>query len=116
MEESVNEEVLKKVDELVLLIKGSPEYKRYLEITKSMKENQEIMSLIKEIKDTQKRIVNLEYKNESIEKEDKIISSCLDELKDYPIYNEYSYLQEDFNSLFQGIKSILENYINDKIN
>lgn len=115
MEKFAKEEILIKVDELVALIKNLPTYKRYIEVCKQMKANEEIRSIIFFIKMKQKEAVNLEYRKESTSLIDNEISSSLKTLMDYPIYQEYSYLQEDLNNMFQSIKSILENHINEKI-
>ena len=68
--------------------------------------------LILDIKKCQKDIVNKQYRNEDITALEEKIKNDLDELNSYPIYLEYSYLQEDLNNLFQSIRGILENYIN----
>ena len=61
MEKCVRDDVLRKVDELILVINENPEYQRFQIVVKQMKNNEEIMSLIKSIKQIQKEIVNLEY-------------------------------------------------------
>ena len=60
MEKCVRDDVLRKVDELILVINENPEYQRFQIVVKQMKSNEEIMSLIKSIKQIQKEIVNLE--------------------------------------------------------
>lgn len=115
MEKFAKDEILTKVDELIALIKEMPSYKRYIDICNQMKKNEEIMSTISFIKKKQKEAVNLEYRKESTSLVDSEISSSLEKLMEYPIYQEYSYLQEDLNNMFQSIKSILEKYINEKI-
>ena len=115
MEKFVKEDILIKVDELVELIKNLPSYKKYISICNQMKSNEEINSIISTIKMKQKEAVNLEYRKESTTLIDNEISNSLKKLMEYPIYQEYSYLQEDLNNMFQSIKSILENHINEKI-
>lgn len=113
MEKFVKDEILLKIDELIEMIKNDNLYKRYVLVSKQMKDNEEIMSIIKNIKLLQKKAVNLEYRKEDISLIEKEIANNLNLLNSYPIYQEYSYLLEDLNSLFQDIKSSLEGYIND---
>jgi len=112
MEKFVKNEILSKTDELIEMIKKDDLYKRYVLVSKQMKDNEEIMTIISDIKLLQKKAVNLEYKKEDISLVEKEISSKLNLLNSYPIYQEYSYLLEDLNGLFQEIKAILESYIN----
>ena len=112
MEKHVKNDILNKVDELVLLLKESPEYLRFQEVTKQMKNNNDVMNLIQKIKRIQKDIVNLEYRRQNVSLLEKELNTCLNELNEYPIYQEYSYLLEDLNNTFQSIKSILEEHIN----
>lgn len=110
MEKFVKDNVLLKVDELVELIKQDEIYKRYMLVSSQMKNNNDIMSIISSIKKKQKDIVNLEYRNQDVSLLENEINNYLNELSNYPIYKEYTYLQKDLNDMFQGIKSILENY------
>lgn len=108
------ENLLNKIDDLVDTIKSSDEYKRYLELEDKVKNNKEIMSLINEVKDIEKSIVNSKSKKdtESLKKE---LDNKLTKLESYPLYNEYIELQEEFNNLFGTIKDKLNNYFEDKI-
>ena len=115
MEKFAKDELLTKIDELISLIKEMPTYKRYIDICNQMKKNKEITNIISNIKKKQKEAVNLEYRKENTSVIDKEIEVSLKTLMEYPIYQEYSYLQEDLNNMFQTIRSILENHINEKI-
>ena len=108
------ENLLNKVDDLVDTIKSSEEYKRYLELEDKVKNNKEIMSLINEVKDIEKSIVNSKSKKdtESLKNE---LDNRLSKLEDYPLYIEYIELQEELNNLFGTIKDKLNNYFEDKI-
>ena len=112
MENKNKEEVLKKIDELVCLIKDTPNYKRYNELKNQMKNNKEIMSLIKQIKKLEQSIIKKEYNKLNTKEEEKKLKELKEELKSFPIYLEYSYLQEDLNNDFQNIKKIIEDSIN----
>ena len=108
------EALLNKIDDIVDTIKGSEEYKKYLDLELKVSNNKEIMSLIEEVKDKEKAIVNSKSKKdtESLKKE---IDILLAKLNEYPLYNEYIELQEEFNNLFGTIKDKLNNYFEDKI-
>ncbi len=115
MDEQLKSSVLLKTDELVDLIKNSPNYKKYIALRKDMLKNKEINNLISKIKEKQKEIVKLEYYGKSVEIEEKELSSLIIELEGYPLYVEYSYVQEDLNDLFQEIRLTIEEYVNKKI-
>lgn len=115
MEKQNKDLLLKKVDELVSLVKETNEYKRYSELKTKLQSNKTIMLLISEIKKLQQEIIKKEYKGINVEKEENDLESLKKELNSYPIYQEYMYLQEDLNNTFQNIRSIIEKSIK-KIN
>ena len=104
------------INDLVEYIKESDKYKRYLIVKDKMSKDKTIMSNIKRVKELQKIIVNLEYNKKDITKEEKEINNILEELKNYPIYSEYSYLVEDLNYEIKYIKETLETEINKIVN
>lgn len=112
MENKNKEELLKKLDELIELIKNSPNYKRYIELKEIMSKNKEIMSLIKDIKKLEQTIIKKEHNNLDTKEEEYKLKLLKEELNSYPIYLEYSYIQEDLNNDFQNIKKIIEDSIN----
>lgn len=108
------ENLLNKIDDLVNTIKDSNEYKRYLELENKISNNNEIMTLINDVKNKEKAIVNSKSKEESILLQ-KELDDLLSKLNEYPLYNEYIELQEELNNLFGTIKDKLNNYFEDKI-
>ena len=108
--------VLDDVDNLTDYIKDSYKYKRYIEVRDKIKENNDIMKMINDIKSLQKKIVRLEHDHKSIEKEDKEIDNLLSKLEEYPIYNEYNYLIEDLNYELDYVKKTIEENINKVVN
>ena len=106
------DELLNKIDELIELIKNTPNYKKYIELKEILKNNSDIMSLIKQIKKVEQSIVKKEYNKVDTSEEENKLKELKSELKTYPIYLEYSYIQEDLNNDFQNIKKIIENSIN----
>ena len=108
MEEKNKELLLKKIDELIEIIKNGKEYKRYVELGSKMKENKEIMNLISKIKKEEQIIVKKEYRKEDTSSLNEELNKIKKELNSFPIYQEYTYLQQDLNNTFQTIKSIIE--------
>ena len=115
MEKSLNEKVLTKVDDIVSYIQNSSNYQKFKQIEKKMQKNEEIVQKIERIKSLQKQMVKLEVEKKDISKLQKEVDEILRELNAIPIYQEYNYLLEDLNNTFQEIKTIIENYINDKL-
>ena len=116
MEKYMNDKILDKTNELVDFIKKSENLKKYQELKEQVKENNEIMNLINEVKTLQKEAVKKEYYNEDVTEINTEINNKLKELDEYPIYKEMTYLEEDLNNLFGTIKDILDNYISKQIN
>lgn len=104
--------LINKVNELVDYLKNQDSYKRYITLSLSLKEDKEVMKLIKEIKKIHQNIINDEYNGINTSKLELQLSKKKEELERFPLYLEYSYLQEDLNNQFQQIKSIIENEIN----
>ena len=111
MEKQNKEMLLTKVNELVLLLKESTDYKRYIELKESIKSNKDIMTSISKIKKLEQERVNKEYKKEDTKSLVEQIAFLKNELNTYPVYQEYMFLQEDLNNTFQNIKIIIENSI-----
>ena len=106
------DKILNKVDELVNLIKNSDDYKRYMLLRLEMEKNKEIMEIISKIKKIEQTIVNKKYRKEDISFEETELNNLKKELESYPIYQEYSYLMEDLDNMFQNIREILNKSIN----
>ena len=112
MEEKNKEEILKKIEELVQIIKDSDDYKRYLYLKEEMKKNKTLMSLINKIKKKEQELVNKEYRKENVDMLKQEIDSLKEELYSYPSYQEYLYLLEDINNNLQNVRQIIEEALN----
>lgn len=112
----MNDNILKKVDEIVNYIKNSKDYLKYQQLVQQIKNNKEIMNIINEVKKLQREAVNKEYHKEDTKDINDKIKVNIEKLSTYPIYQEMTYLQEDLNSLFMSIKSMLDDYINRQVN
>lgn len=108
--------ILEKTDEIIEIIKNSNEYQQYIEISKKMKDNKEIVSLINNIKKLQQKLVKEQSLGNDINVLDNEINDKLKRLEEYPIYLEYLYLQEDLNKSINLIKESIEDYINNITN
>ncbi len=116
MVKSLNKDVLAVVDEIVLHIKNTDNYKKYKLLEEKMMQDKDIMERVNMVKKLQKEIVKLEYEKKDITSKEKEIEQLLRELDNYPIYQEYNYLLEDLNNLFQEIKLVIEKLFVDAIN
>lgn len=104
------------IDDIITIIESSDEYKKYQLLVKKMHNNKEITNLISEVKTLQQKLVKEEALGNDIKDIDNEIKEKLNELKEYPIYLEYTYLQEDLNNSILLVKEKLEKYINDLTN
>lgn len=105
-----------KLDSLFNAIKESKEYKAYLEIGAVLDKDEEIKELVNEIKELQKKSVNLEYnKDDSYKEVDKIIEEKVKLLNSKPHYQEYLNRMNKFNDILSESSSNIEKYINSKV-
>lgn len=105
-----------KINELFQTIENSNEYKSYLEIGRVLENDDEINSLINEIKKLQKESVNLEYNNDDRYKEvDREIEEKVKLLNSKPMYQEYLHKMNEFNDVLAMSSNNIEKYINSKI-
>lgn len=111
----VNQEISKKLDELISYVQEQDNYKRYRLAEEQLKKNKEILDLIEKIKNLQKEMIKKELSQENIDDLQKDYQKCLDRLNRYPIYQEYQELQQELNEEFQYIKRTLETYFQEKI-
>lgn len=106
----------KKIDELFDAIKASDEYQAYLNIGKVLENDEEINSLVAEIKELQQKSVKLEEEGNLEYKEvDKVIEEKVKLLNSKPIYQEYLRRMNKFNDCLAESSNCIEKYVNDKI-
>ncbi len=116
MENMLENKVLAKIDEIVDYIKESDTYKRFILVEEQMNSNEELMKLIEEIKSIQKELVKKEEMDLDTTDLNNKYQSLKEELYSYPIYNEYNELLEELDNTYQEIKTVIEKYLNDKLN
>lgn len=104
------------IESLFTAINSSKEYKEYQKIVSVLKEDQEVRTLIEEIKELEKEATRLEYKKDDKYKEvDSKIKEKTKELNSIPAYKEYLFNLKNFNNMLITSSSMLEEYINDKV-
>ena len=112
MVNQLNDEIISKLDDIISIIKDSSKYKRFLEVQESMKNNKDITSKIERVKFLQKELIKTESKGKDTNIVFKEYNDLINELDSYPVYQEYKELLEELDDLYQEIKFILENHIN----
>ncbi len=106
------EKLLNKFDDILEELKTSPKYQDLLAVKKQLADNEEIKSLISEIKDLQKTMVKKEAEKKSFAKDEKIYQEKLAILNSIPLYQEYSYLLDDIQVDLEILRSSVEKEIN----
>lgn len=104
------------IEELFDSINNSKEYKEYREITSILNDNEEVKSLIDEIKELQKEATYLEYNDDDSYKDiDKVIEEKTRILNNNDSYKEYLSKLKEFNSVLLASSSLLDDYIDSKV-
>ena len=104
-----NEEILRKVDEIIKEIEDSSDYKKYLLLKDKISNNKEVMSLIKKVKVLQKDVVH------NIDKKDEL-ACTLEKLNNHPLYREYNNTLDELNNTFNIIENGINHYFFEKLN
>ena len=105
------EELNRNLDEIVNCIKNSKEYKKCIELKEKMDSNDEINSLVKEIKLKQKKYIRSNDSN--ILEELKLLE---DKLNNIPIYHIYLENLEEVNNMINYVKDELNDYFDKLLN
>lgn len=100
------ENLYKVLDEVILCIKDSEEYKICIPLKEKMKNNEEINELVNKVKQLQKKYVNSNYDSE-IKKELDLTNKKLEEI---PIYNIYLSNLSQVNEKIDYVKDSLNDY------
>ena len=105
----MNNEILLKVDELLLSVEKSSDYQKYLMLQDEIKKNKEVTRLINEVRVLQKDVTHHLDKRDLLEEKQK-------ELEDNPLYREYQNVVAEINNTFAIIESTINNYFYHKLN
>lgn len=98
-------------NELINIIKDTKEYKNYVSLKDRLESNDDISSLVKEIKDLQKESVRLESKGQDFSKVDLDIKQKLVYLNNIPVYNDYIESLELLNDILVLVKNRFDKFI-----
>lgn len=102
------------ISELFNSIESSPEYQEYQKIKEILESDQEVLSLVDEIKKLQKKSTVLEYNDDPQYLElDKEIEQKVKKLNEMPAYIKYLQAMEDFNQVLKMSSSLISNYVDD---
>lgn len=105
------EKLNKSLDEVVLCIKNSKEYKKCIELKEKMESNEEINSLVKEIKLKQKKYIRTNDSNILSE-----LNELEEKLNSIPIYHVYNENLEKVNYYINYVKDELNDYFIELLN
>ena len=105
------EKLNKSLDEVVDCIKNSKEYKKCIELKEKMKSNEEVTSLVKEIKTKQKEYIKSNDPNILSE-----LKSLENSLNSIPIYHVYTINLEKVNEMINYVKDELNDYFLELLN
>ena len=105
------EEFYNNLDSVVSTIKDSKEYKKCIKLKKEMDSNEEITSIVKEIKKLQKKYINTNDSN--IKKE---LDELENKLEEIPIYHIYLENLEKVNNMINYVKDELNDYFDKLLN
>lgn len=100
----------KAVEEVISVIQKSDDYQKCLELKEKMSQNKELMHLIENIKEAQKRYI----KNGSQDK--KEIQVLEEKLSNYPIYVLYQQHLEKINSMISYVQDDLNEFFTQLLN
>ncbi len=106
------ENLYRKLDDVILCIKESREYKMVLDIKKKMDSNEELKKKINDIKLLQKKYVKSNY-DASVKKD---LDKLNDELLEVPIYRIYLDNLSVVNEKIEYVKDSLNDYFYDLFN
>ena len=105
----MNNDILKKIDEIINEIDKSLEYQKYLLLKDKISKNKELMLLINKVRILQKDYIH----HLSSKKELDILTN---ELNNYPLYLEYKNTLDEINNIYNIIESSLNNYFEKQLN
>lgn len=96
------------LDNLLDIIKKTDIYQTYLHILKQVEKNNDIKTIVNDIKNIQKRLVK--NKNKDLE---ETLSMKKDLLYSIPLYQDYLASSKELNNLLDIVKNKMELYLND---
>ena len=105
-----------KIDNLFKTIKESKEYQNYIKMENAIKKDKDLISLIEEIKNLNKKATILEYNKDLKYKEiDKIIKEKTAVLNSNPLYIEYKNKMDTLNDILSSSSNMIQKYIDEVV-
>lgn len=101
-------DIKKDIEDLFNEFEKSKLYNDYLAAKEKLEQNEEIMEVIKKIKELQK--IATKTKNENVEQQIKDLYSKLDS---YPLYQSYLILKDEIEEKLFFLKNQFDKYFND---
>ena len=109
------DKILLEVEELKTMIVNSDEYKEFENSKKLLDYNNEIKSIISNIKKKQKEIINKEHKGIDKEKDEFELKNLFKKLDGYSEYTNYIASAKRLNKIITEIQKRFEEYFNEFI-
>ena len=106
------ENVNKSLDDLIQYIIHTKEYEECITLQNQMSHNEEVMNLIREVKDLQRKYIRSNYDCKIKEE----LDSTNQKLMDIPIYYMYNNSLEKVNEMIQYVKESLNDYFDHLLN
>ena len=100
------ENVYSALEEVIHCIQNTEEYQKCMSFKEQMKDNEEIMHLVNEIKKTQKQYIRSNY-DETIQEK---LNQLEKELNEIPIYHMYLDNLSKVNEMIDYVKDSLNDY------
>lgn len=104
--ESLSRETQVALDQVIAEIEGSEEYQRCMELKEEMSQNPELLELIQEVKEYQKKYIRGGY-SDFIKRE---LDQRLEKLDTYSVYVEYNHYLEKVNQNIDVVRDFLNEY------
>ena len=112
----MSEELEKKIDEIIDIIKTSSEYQDYQYLKNKLEQNKRIKDQVDEIKKIQKELVKKEYVKEDVSTLEKEYQKKLEELEEIPLYSDFIETQNKLNKTIKQIEERFQKYFDQKTN
>ena len=106
------EEVYKNLEEVINCIRNSSEYQMCISLKEKMNTNEEIKTLVEQMKDYQKKYIRSGY-DPIIKEEMTLLEKRLEEI---PIYSIYNSNLERVNEMITYVKESLNDYFFELLN
>ena len=102
-----------KFNELIKTIENSLPYQNYQHILKQVEVNDDINTLVKDLKNIQKKLVHAKSDNQNIKELEKELDIINKNLNSIPLYQSYIDASNEVNDLMRLVNIKIQNYIDE---